>query len=157
MCCVVHAAPRVHSCCLVPQLHIRRRRGVEYTGRCRAAMWSTHVHTRYVSHRSCSHVHKECACPYMARRRSVATGESCSHMHKECAHTFQGSAWRDGVLKMPASNSNYSASWRRFTPRWLGPNIVSEGGEMEEKFEIFGLLVKLRPKGGGALCYAPPA
>jgi hypothetical protein len=60
----------------------------EYTGRCRAAMWSTHVHTRYVSHKSCSHVHKECACPYRARRRSVSTGGSCSHVHKEFTRSY---------------------------------------------------------------------
>jgi hypothetical protein len=58
-------------------------------------------------------------------------------VRQEGAHTYQGSALRDGVLKMPTSYSNYSASWRRFTPRWLGPNIVSEGGEMVEKLQNF--------------------
>jgi hypothetical protein len=57
---------------------------------------------------------------------------------------------------MPTSYSNYSASWRRFTPRWLGPNIVSEGGEMVENLQNFRIVGELRPKGGGALYYAPP-
>jgi hypothetical protein len=108
--CVWHLEESIRSI-----LSHRQRRGV-LTGGSTAA-------------RSCRHVHEEGARPYRAQRRGVLTGgstaaRSCSYVRQESAHTCQGRALWDGVMTMPMSYSNYSTSWRRFTPRWLGPNIV---------------------------------
>jgi hypothetical protein len=69
-----------------------------------AAIGSTHVHIRYVSHGSCNHVHKEFTCPYMVQRRWVLTGGSCSYVYKECACLYRGTTkecghWRELQLR----------------------------------------------------------
>jgi hypothetical protein len=113
--CVLYCAYGIWRRSIRSILSHRQRRGV-LTGGSTAA-------------RSCRHVHEEGARPYRAQRRGVLTGgstaaRSCSYVRQESAHTCQGRALWDGVMTMPMSYSNYSTSWRRFTPRWLGPNIV---------------------------------
>jgi hypothetical protein len=53
--------------------------------RCGKSMYTPVIQ---VTGRNCSHVHKECACPYMARQRSLSAGGSCSHVHEECARPY---------------------------------------------------------------------